>query len=808
MSQESKPRFQWRRFDRKPVTLQDVATKAGIGGIIVNKTSEDIDDRIDSERWLQGYVSNYAAYFTGETSQPNGIDGSQLMTKSKRIYTERMRKQVQTFVKYNGGMEIVKGHLAKADLRAQNVLSVLETVQSAYVSPSVSGIGPAKQMLTEWWFNPIWGQPRLCDLRTLKQLARSHIGSMAVEAILDQIMQIGWDIIPKNLLSPNKGDTSKQIDMVKEFFNNPNRNHDSWDKILRMFMRNILETDDGTLVLVYDEYVSPPIPQTAYAATGEIRAYTAQPAWDAIPAPDAEVIEIFSEDGSSFLKQVDMHGYLMNYWQYSFIVPRRPIRFETSEIIYVMQNPRAGSPYGYSPFESLVDTMKFVIEAFKYNRAFFENSGIPSLHIDFEFIKKPEDLKDLDAWIRTTFVGSDKAYRILTTNGGVNVKTLNFTNKDLQMLELQNFYINIVLAKLKVPAELLGISGGRGMGMSSGSSRGGMGTQSAVMRSRAIKPLISLTEDALNTQLLPKILGLQPSQVLVQFKFGPMSDLDEEERKAKIYQTELSTGLKYINELRIREGEDPVPWGYIPFIPQAGLAHPLEEFIQEAKAAGSPSGGAGGAKTMGEMPQEAKPPPTLGESRAGPIPSSTGSTPKPNVGVGANVPSIVHAGGKPTIPMVGPSGKSISRDYLDKWMNDMITKHKDAFMTKHFFKGKNKLDLRKKGSEAVTQSNLDAAKLLKDILKDAFSHLSTGEDFDKVEATATSKARKVINEWLNRNALVAKRNAAKEMKMPMPNSLSKVDLTQLERNKDKTLKEFHGALANMLVTFKATSMKD
>src|SRR5208337_4097991 len=357
----------------------------------------------------------------------------------------------------------------------------------------------------------------------------------------------------------------------------------------------------------------------------------------------------------------------------------------------------------------------------------------------FEFIKRPEDLKALDEWIRTTFVGSDKAYRILTTNGGTNVKTLNFTNKDLQMLELQNFYINIVLAKLKVPAELLGITGGRSMGMG---SRGALGTQSAVMRSRAIKPIITLVENSFNNILIPKILGLSLDQVFVQFKFGPMTDLDEEERKSKIYQVELSTGLRYVNELRIREGLDPVPWGYIPFIPQAGLAHPLEQFIQEAKAAGAAPG-----KSSGETPQAAKPPPTLGESRAGPFPSTTGSAPKPNEGVGANVPSIAHTGGRGPNEVVGPSGKSIAQDYLEKWMTNMINKHRDVLKT-DFFKGKNKIDFRKKGADAITQSNLDAAKLLKDILMDSRTRLAANEDFDKVESVATSKARKIINEWL------------------------------------------------------------
>src|SRR5437660_289562 len=345
----------------------------------------------------------------------------------------------------------VKARLQK-EYRTKGVsnalLATMETIQSAYVAPSISGIGPAKQMLTEWWFNPIWGQPRLVDLKTIKQLARGHIGSMAIEAILDQIMQVDWDIVPRfrhqiDRPTGNRQMEHEQIDAVELFLDKPNRNNYSWDQILRMLIRNILETDDGTLVKVYDSYMRPPVPNVQIASTGDVRAYTAQPAWDAIPAPGAKLIEVYAEDGSSFLRQTDMHGYLMNYWQYSFIVPRRPVRFETNEIIYVMQNPKAGSPYGYSAFESLVDTLTFLAKAMNYGEHFYENSAIPALQIDYPWIKTVEEMKEMGQYLEDTFMGPDKAYRTLVTNGGAKVATLNVDPERLQMLQMQNFYLQL-----------------------------------------------------------------------------------------------------------------------------------------------------------------------------------------------------------------------------------------------------------------------------------------------------------------------------------------------------------------------------
>ncbi len=455
------------------------------------------------------------------------------------------------------------------------LLSTMETVQSAYVAPSVSGIGPAKQMLTEWWFNPIWGQPRMTDIKTLKTLSRGHIGSMCVEAILDQVMQVEWNVVPKyrhQLERPvgMKTEEKAQEINLEAFLDDPNRNHDNWDKLLRMHIRNILETDDGLFVKVFEEYMRPPVPNVQIASTGDVRSYTAQPAWDQVPKPGSPLIEVYAEDGSSFLKQTDMHGYLMNYWQYSFVTPRRPVRFETSEILYVMQNPRAGSPYGYSPFDSLVDTLTMVGKAMQFNEHFYENSAIPALQFDYPWIKNVEELEAMGKYIEDNFMGPEKSFRTVATQGGVKVNPISVNPKDLQNLELQDFYIKLVLAKLKVPPVILGLDG-LGGGNTGGGGTGSAVAQTAVHKSRAIKPLMTLVEHAINRNLVPDILGVAPSDSLVEFRWGDMIDIEERERMARIDQVYLGTGVMVPNEVRQRDQMDRVPWGDGPFIPGAKL---------------------------------------------------------------------------------------------------------------------------------------------------------------------------------------------------------------------------------------------
>ena len=150
----------------------------------------------------------------------------------------------------------------------------------------------------------------------------------------------------------------------------PNRNNESFDAILRKVIKGILETDDGTIVKVFDEYQEVPSYNFTNAGTYEtipprpqeqgLGTYGYQP--DTIPKEGAQLIELFAEDGSSFLKATDMHQYLLRFWQYSFIIPRKPISFAPREVCYFMQNPRSGSCYGTSPFESCVDWLTYLIK--------------------------------------------------------------------------------------------------------------------------------------------------------------------------------------------------------------------------------------------------------------------------------------------------------------------------------------------------------------------------------------------------------------------------------------------------------------
>lgn len=614
-----------------------------------------------------GYISNKAVQ-EAQTGTSVIISGSRDLNGTDELLQRKYPRISKWVMDY---IEMQSPSMRKVMLQkgiSNALLSTMETIQSAYVAPSVSGIGPAKQMLTEWWFNPIWGQPRMTDLKTIKTLARGHIGSMCIEAILDQIMQVEWDVVPKwrhQIDRPVGMRTEEQEQRTNlwSFLEDPNRNHDNWDKLLRMDIRNILETDDGVFVKVFEEYMRPPVPNVQIASTGDVRSYTAQPAWDQVPKPGSPLIEVYAEDGSSFLKQTDMHGYLMNYWQYSFVVPRRPVRFETNEILYIMQNPRAGSPYGYSPFDSLVDTLTMIGKAFQFNEHFYENSAIPALQFDYPWIKNVEDLEAMGKYIEDNFMGPDKSFRTIATQGGVKVNPISVNPKDLQNLELQDSYIKLVLAKLKVPSVILGLDNLSGHG--GGGGVGAAVAQTAVHKSRAIKPLMTLVEHAINRGLVPDILGVSPQDALVEFRWGEMIDIEERERQARVDQVYLGTGVTVPNEVRQRDQMDPVPWGWEPFIPGAGLLGGLTP---------SPKPGEGGPSITGPNQQ--------GQHTTQQEPAALNVDRPQGVSESQDVQAIAHTGGRGPTEIPGGMIKSVNpkAEVMRKGLQELTKEARDRIV--------------------------------------------------------------------------------------------------------------------------------
>lgn len=392
-----------------------------------------------------------------------------------------------------------------------------------------------KAVLSEWYWQPLRGQPRRVDTTELRRYAASQWINSCVNTRVDQIATMKYDFVPKEEYQDFTENPMVQVEMLrcKEFFNIPNRNKESFRDILRALLKDVFEIDAGVLVKGFsvDSYdfqnTEPVSNQPQLKPTGQ-RILT----------------ELYARDGATFLKEVDRWGYVRGYWQYSYSYPSMPIWFNHDEIVYMMEHPSSRTPYGYSIPQALLEVIKTLQYSVLYNKNFFEQGAIPPGALAL-LDTSDEELKRMQQLWNNSMQG--KPFQIPFINKKVEFVNFGFNMSELQFLETQMWYQKLVISSFKLTPSELGFT--EDVNKSSGNS------QAEVMRRRGIRPVLEILQDKINKEILPE-LGVK----YIEFRFVE-KDPVEEMQKRQMEEIDIRNGLRTVNEVRRDRGLDPLPGG-------------------------------------------------------------------------------------------------------------------------------------------------------------------------------------------------------------------------------------------------------
>jgi len=112
--------------------------------------------------------------------------------------------------------------------------------------------GIPKAYIPKFLYKPPFGYPRFVDLPNIRRLASMPTVEMCITTIVDEISAIPWDIVLDDKLEPT-AKTDQQIRHVRQFFENPNTNKESFEQIIRKVVRDILEIDAGLINKVFNK---------------------------------------------------------------------------------------------------------------------------------------------------------------------------------------------------------------------------------------------------------------------------------------------------------------------------------------------------------------------------------------------------------------------------------------------------------------------------------------------------------------------------------------------------------------------------
>jgi len=401
-----------------------------------------------------------------------------------------------------------------------------------------------KRYIPYFIYKPPFGFPRTdIDIVNVRKIAQSPVFFSVENTLLNELCALEWDIVPCEGIEEEK--VKSKIKSTKDFFKNPNDNDESFRQILRAIGRDIIELDAGTINKVY-------------TAGGKFS-------------------QIFTIDGATILKNPDEHGYMGNradyvslnldqksnqedikwyyenyynkeaaYFQYNWTGGIWPIPFGRKEIIYFDNNSRSDSIYGRSPAQIVYDILLILLYAQNVNLDAYIKNNLPTgivqiINGNKEQINSTRDYFNHLINEKDNF-GNNRhlSFNFPITNTEVKYTPFTFSAKDMQMIEQQKWFQQLVWAVLGVTPDE--------MGQTDNSNRSTANEQSRIFKRKALKPLLNMIEYKLNTRLVWE--DLDP-EMEVEFKFNNY-DIEEDYRKHELIEKKLV--YKTINEIRTEEG--------------------------------------------------------------------------------------------------------------------------------------------------------------------------------------------------------------------------------------------------------------
>ena len=419
-----------------------------------------------------------------------------------------------------------------------------------------------KAYIPEFLYKPPYGYPRKVNTVLLKKLAQNPYIFSVIKTLYDEITSLEYKIVVKERFSEDKQDYSEKISEIEGFFEDPNGNEQSFEEILKATIVGISEVDAGVWVKVFSQ--------------------------------EGQFQQLFVRDGSTFLKNPDIFGYMGNraefvppvydkflnndlskmedaqskeimsqydylfrnqaaYFQYGWTAGSMPIPFGKREIVYLMSNPRPDTIYGKSPLQILQDVIETLVYGVDYHLDYFLNNNIPDgvvelLGAEEDHIKAFRDGMNNRVRFEDTLGNTRKKFfKVPIVSQPVEFKPFSFNSKDMQILEQQEWFTKLVWSCFGVTAEE--------MGYTQDSNKAVAQVQSKVNVRKAIRPFIKLIKYYIDSEILPEFFvgEVEPgrySESLPDFKKVPVEfvfdnyDVDDDKKSHDLLEQEIRMGVK------------------------------------------------------------------------------------------------------------------------------------------------------------------------------------------------------------------------------------------------------------------------
>ena len=260
----------------------------------------------------------------------------------------------------------------------------------------------------------------------------------------------------------------------------------------------------------------------------------------------------------------DPAGYISGYL---YVKDGREIALGRDEVVW-FRYPNPIEEYaGLSPIAALRMTVDMNVDAIRFNRRFFQNDASPGrvyLKADAELTSAQVD--ELRRRWEQSFAGRDKAHTIAVLDKSADLKTMAISQREMEFIEAQRYTKEEICGAYGVPPVLVGDL--------RQSTFNNFQQAKASFWDETLIPELELIEAEINDSLMPLLSGPHPNplplagegaggeRLVARFDLSGVSSLREDAGgRARRHLQLVQAGILTINEVRAKEGLEPVPWG-------------------------------------------------------------------------------------------------------------------------------------------------------------------------------------------------------------------------------------------------------
>lgn len=314
-----------------------------------------------------------------------------------------------------------------------------------------------------------------------------------------------------------------EIDFLKKLLKTPNNNNETFRTLMIKTLDDVLILDQGIIEKVKN-------------IKGEIK-------------------ELYHVDGSTIKSMYDDYGILESpaFEQYLRPGDREPsASFEKEDLLIFQSNPKSQNDMlgkGESPLEGVILTVLTSINALIYNASIFDESKIPPAIVNLKGFS-PELLKQFKQNFESQIQGKQ------WTNAYTNAEDMNFqllrpNNQDMQFYELNLWLFRIICAAYDLSPQEFGFT----MDINKATAQ----SQENISKKGGYEIYADVVAEEINNSIIGDLALINPKFSRVEFAWD-LEDRNDDLKQAQIDEIYTRIGKVLPNELRIRDGEDPLTY--------------------------------------------------------------------------------------------------------------------------------------------------------------------------------------------------------------------------------------------------------